>query len=200
MKRIFHLLLICLAIPMHATLWEELFEIHKQIISPTTYQMIRAQYTAVLENNAPVIAEPRITSIAIIECDEELVDIAQKAHPRISVMSDQDLLLAHECEKDIDQRSPRHSFVRKSIYESLEHMIAELDRLAPYFGYESGELCIKLFEGLRDLETQKIVFDKCLHNIMQQNPSLSYDEATEKRANGFLLISTMCQLILPVRL
>jgi D-alanyl-D-alanine dipeptidase len=142
--------------------------------------LVSAQLQSFTEHNCPAIADQRIIQIPIIECGEELIDLSQECHPRISVMNEQDLILAHECIDDIDQRSPSHTFVRKSVYDALIKMLDQLDRLAPHFGYESGELCIKLFEGLRDLETQKIVFDKCLHGIMQNNPSLSYEKAYQE--------------------
>jgi D-alanyl-D-alanine dipeptidase len=142
----------------------------------STYTIILKQYSSSIFY-PPTIADRCITCIPLHDCGEELIDIATIKHARISVMNDDDILLAHEREDDIDYRSPKHSFVRKSVYLALEHMILELDRLAPHFGYEPGELCIRLFEGLRDLETQKILFDGCLLKIRQQNPSLSYSEA-----------------------
>lgn len=160
--------------------WFDLLESHKYLMQPKTFALLSEQYISFTNNDCPAIADQRITCIPMIECEEELIDVSQQQNPRIKVMNDQDLLLAHESVGDIDQRSPRHMFMRKSVYEALLKMVDELDRLAPSFGYESDELCIKLFEGLRDLETQKILFDSKLQSMRENNPSISYEEAYQE--------------------
>ncbi len=157
--------------------WLHLFERHKNHISPHTFYLVLEQYQSFKRNDCPTIADPKIIKIPIIECGEELIDVSKANHPRISVMNEEELILAHQCPEDIDPRSSGHIFVRKSVYKSFVRMLDELDRLSPLFEYEAGDLCIKVFEGLRDLETQKILFDKCLHSIMQKNSSLTYAQA-----------------------
>lgn len=49
--------------------------------------------------------------------------------------------------------------VRKSLYEALKELINNLDNLAEEFGLKKGEIEIGVFEGLRDLSSQKILFD-----------------------------------------
>lgn len=139
--------------------------------------LISRQHQAALQNQIVRIADTCVKQIPIIENHEELIDIAKSTHPRISIMSEAELLLAHDAPGDIDPRSTRYSLVRKSVYEALERMIDELDTLAPEFGYKKGSLQIKLFEGLRDLAMQKHLFDEKMASILKENPTMSEQDA-----------------------
>ena len=46
----------------------------------------------------------------------------------------------------------------------------KLDELAPYFGYQMDQISICVFEGLRDLATQKMLFDNKAEEIAEQHP------------------------------
>jgi D-alanyl-D-alanine dipeptidase len=56
-------------------------------------------------------------------------------------------------------------------------MIVYLDNLSEYFGYEKGSLIIHVFEGLRDIKTQKKLFDEKFNTILKNNCNLSQEEA-----------------------
>lgn len=160
-----------------STGWDELLALHLATYDEATSDLIQKQYQAALTNRIPRIADTCIKQIPIIENHEELIDIVSSNNSRISIMSEQELLLAHDFPGDIDPRSTRYSLVRKSVYQALERIIIELDKLAPEFGYKKGCLQIKLFEGLRDLAMQKQLFDEKMASILQQNPTLSEQDA-----------------------
>ncbi|MBJ7449842.1 MAG: D-alanyl-D-alanine carboxypeptidase family protein, partial [Parachlamydiales bacterium] len=50
------------------------------------------------------------------------------------------------------------------------------------FGYEHGQVDILVFEGMRDLGTQKMLFEKKLDEILLLNPDLSFEMAEEETA------------------
>jgi len=143
----------------------------------STYELLTTQLQSFMSGQAPAIADQRIKQIPIRENNDPVVDIATLSHPRISVMTDSDCLLAHESVSDIDPRSPGHSKARAGVYQALVRMLNVLDELAPAFGYEAGMLEIKLFEGLRDLATQKKLFDAKLAKVLAAHPKMTQQEA-----------------------
>ena len=70
--------------------------------------------------------------------------------------------------------------VRQSVFDALVRMIAELDTLAPSFNFKAGDLEIRLFEGLRDMATQKELFETTMTEIMKSNPTMSPEEAYQE--------------------
>jgi D-alanyl-D-alanine dipeptidase len=60
--------------------------------------------------------------------------------------------------------------VRASVFNALVNAVDELDKLAGAFGYKKGALRIMLFEGLRDLRTQKELFDTKQAALRAQHP------------------------------
>jgi len=160
--------------------WRDQFEIYKHTIDEAPYQLLLRQYTCFSESAAPFIADDVIKSIPIIESGEPLISIDELAHPRIWALEGERLYLAHDAPEDIDPRGQLHGHVRASVADALVRMIAALDRCAPAFGYDPGELEIALFEGLRDLGTQKELFDTKMAAIMAADPTLSYEEAYRK--------------------
>lgn len=159
-----------------AVSWTELLSV-RLTADDKASDLIKRQHQSALDNCIPRIADAYIKQIPIKENHEELVDIATCGNLRISIMSEAELLLAHDFPGDIDPRSPRYSLVRKSVYEALERMIDELDVLAPEFGYKKGCLQIKLFEGLRDLAMQKQLFDEKMASILKEHPGISQQDA-----------------------
>ncbi len=160
--------------------WENLLQDNRKLMGEETYQLINKQYKEFISGKSPAIANPLIKEIEIIECGEPLVDIKSVNNARIGVMEDDLLLKAHSCKEDIDPRGEKYSFVRKSVYDALCRMVKELDNLAPSFGYEVHELQIKLFEGLRDLSTQKQLFDFKLEELRKKNPELTEEQLYEE--------------------
>jgi D-alanyl-D-alanine dipeptidase len=176
MKKIFILSALFSSLQMAAASWQELINQYRPIMGEETYQLIQKQYQAYREGQAPAIADARIKQIAIVECGEGCVDVNAANNARLSVMYDDMLIKAHESPEDIDPRSAGHSQVRKGVYDCLLSMIDELDRLAPAFDFEVGDLQVILFEGLRDIATQKELFDSKMIAIQQKNPHMSQEE------------------------
>ncbi len=179
-KLILSLFLSVNALISSAINWESLLQDYKRVMDQETYQIVTNQYNAFVSKQAPIISDHVIKQIPINECGEELVDLETINQPRITVMKDNDLLLAYSCPEDIDPRSLRHSQVRKGVFNRLVRMIDEVDCCAPFFGYESGDLEIKLFEGLRDIATQKELFNVKMNAIMQANPNMTEQKVYEE--------------------
>ena len=160
--------------------WLEMLNEHRCNIKESTYQFLMKQYQDYAQGKAPKIADPIIKQIPIIENNENLVDIARMNHARISIMNDDQCLLAHQFSGDIDPRSAGYSKMRASVFKALKNMIKQLDLLAPEFGYQAGMLEIKLFEGLRDLAIQKQLFDEKMKKFMEENPTMTQQQAYDE--------------------
>ena len=156
--------------------WSDMLDIYRVPMGESTYKIIKKQYDGFLQGSAPAIADTCIKQISIVENNEPLVDLSHINNPRLSVMSESELLLAHESLDDIDSRSARYSLMRRGVFEALLRMVDEIDTLAPLFGYEAGALEIRLFEGLRDIATQKELFDNKMAELAKVNISLSETE------------------------
>ena len=109
----------------------------------------------------PHIADDVIKEIPIIECDESFCDIRSIENPRITMLN--------------EPASPfqEASLMRVSVFRCLEEMVENLDALAPGFGYTPGKVSIRVYEGLRSLDTQKALFEK----KVAEYPELSREEA-----------------------
>jgi len=181
---------------LHAQDWMARLEKYKPIIENQTFDqedenkeaedkkhaeafaIISRQCQTFLEGSAPAIAAPQVKSIPIIECQDPIVNLYDMKHPRVIVMAEQEMLLkAHAHPDDIDPRADSHPCMRKKVFEILLQMIIELDILAVHFGYETGDLDIYLFEGWRDLDTQKLLFDRKMAQIREANPDFTEEQA-----------------------
>lgn len=125
----------------------------------------------------PKIAHPIIKSIPITESNEPLIDIIEAKHPRIKMLP----------QPKIPFESPDHhsgfecaSKVRLSVFNQLKKMLSQLDKLAPHFGYKSGQLTIKVFEGLRDLNVQEQLFNEQQEKIRKANPRMSDEDVFQE--------------------
>jgi D-alanyl-D-alanine dipeptidase len=177
-------ILLTMSCSMFGASWNELLEQYCEAVDANTYDLIKAQYQAFNGGKAPKIADECVKQIPIVKHDHivasgidrrgaKLVDVTSVTGARISVMTDAEAILAHVPGDSIDPRSPRHSEMRASVFEALVRMVQALDELAPFFGYETNSLEIKLFEGLRDLATQKELFDAMFAQIQRKYPEMS---------------------------
>jgi len=169
-------------LPICAAEWPTLLQQYRAAIGEETYTLLSRQLSAYTKGTAPAIAVPSIKEIPIQECGEALVDVNAAENSRIRTMEGEELLQAHEFPEDIDPRASTHGMVRQGVFDALGRMIDELDKLAPQFGYTAGELEIRLFEGLRDLETQKQLFDDLMEEIKTKNPHLTEQEVYQETA------------------
>lgn len=153
--------------------WDQLIVGKKDAISEKTYTLITKQYEAVILGSAPKVVDACIKSIPILEAGELLVDVNTMQNKRITMLPNPYSAFASP---DCNSGLPSASKIRKTVFEKLEQMLLELDRLAPFFGYESGQIDIKVFEGLRDIATQEMLFNNKVQEIKSANAQLTNEE------------------------
>lgn len=156
------------------TSWSILLENIRPHLTNATYQIIIQQSQAMEAVNAPKVADPCIKCIPIVETGELLVDVNAMHNKRISMLPNPDSSFASP---DCNSGLPSASKIRKTVFDKLEQMLLELDRLAPLFGYEAGQIDIKVFEGLRDIATQEMLFNNKVQEIKAANAQLTHEEA-----------------------
>lgn len=168
------ILLLTISTTLIAQTWQELLtREYAPLLQNPSCQLIEAQYIKFQEGHSPAVAWDCIKSINIIECGEPLINIREIGNPRISMMPDP--VMPFE-DAIYNSGMPGASFVRASLFEHLVRMVHYLDTLAPVFGYKSGQIDIKVFEGLRDLQTQQKLFDNKKSEIQQMHPEMSEEE------------------------
>ena len=173
-------LLICLVglqANIFAMNWNEVLERHNELLS--NKNIVVKQYEAVSKSEAPAIVDSRIKGIPICENYEELIDLRLLKVERISMMPQPN----NPFEGPVfNSGLPNASKMRASVFLKLQGMMDQLDKLAIDFGYEPGQVDILVFEGLRDLGTQKMLFDKKLEEILLLNPDMSFEAAEKETA------------------
>jgi len=158
---------------MHAKTWDDIFK----AFDPRS-EVIEEQYKAHVAQQLLPIAHHAIRSVPIVDNNERLVDIRNTKHPRISMLPnapDGQPFAGPQYNAGFEHSSK----MRHTLWVSLVKMIKHLDGLSPSCGYQPGSLSIKVFEGLRDLESQQKLFDNKLAEIKKQNPSMT-DEAADR--------------------
>lgn len=162
---------------VQALTWEELFKQKEALFEQyPKLAIIKRQHAAYKSGNAPAIAHPDIKTIPIEECGEALVDVryTQQEFPRISMMPDPAKPFeSDECNSGL----PSASKMRAGVYQSLSEMIVWLDTFSGEFGHKEGQVDIKVFEGLRDLNTQAMLFNNKKKEIMAANPEMTDQQA-----------------------
>ena len=131
------------------------------------------QFEEFKANNAPAIADARIKAIPIVENHEPLVDVRAINHKRIYMLSDPATPFASP---DHNAGFKSSSMMRASVFEKLQNMLTCLDALTPHFGYRPGEIDIVVFEGLRDILTQKTLFQNKRAEIQRERTDLNDEE------------------------
>lgn len=148
---------------------------HEKLL--TEHSIILRQWRSFCESDAPTIVDPRIKGISIVENEEPVVDLEICRLERLSMMPKPKKPFEGPL---FSSRLPNASKMRKSVFFKLEDMVYHLDAIAADFGYEKGQMNILVFEGLRDLRVQKMLFEKKLKEIMLSNPSMSMEEAEKE--------------------
>ena len=169
--------LIGLQASVFAINWNEILESHVELLSDKS--IVIRQYEAVSKSEAPTIVDSRIKEIPICESYEELIDLRLLNVERISMMPQPKSPFEGPV---FNSGLPNASKMRASVFLKLQGMIDQLDKLAIGFGYEPGQVDILVFEGLRDLGTQKMLFDKKLEEILLLNPDMSFEMAEKETA------------------
>lgn len=168
-------------IAIDAESWLTIFTTVPVIVEDADLKVILEQYEQVANKSAPSIADQRIKSIPIIECGEQLIDIRAVSHSRISMLADGSSNKSFEA-PHLNSGLPNASKIRADVYHRLEKMVAYLDLYAELFGYEPGEISIKVFEGLRDLATQTQLFQAKVQEIQLAYPQYTAAQAENEAA------------------
>jgi D-alanyl-D-alanine dipeptidase len=148
--------------------WGDVFD-HYQSLLPEE-SLVQTQYRTFVSAECFTIAGLRIREIPICENGEKLVDLRQVGSKRIQMMPDPQRPFEHpNCNSGL----PNGSKLRRGIFAKLEKVVEYLDALAPNFGYKPGQISIRVFEGLRDLGTQQMLFEQKLQEIQLARPEFS---------------------------
>jgi D-alanyl-D-alanine dipeptidase len=120
----------------------------------------------IFNNNYVLIADQKVTRIEIIESNEEIIDL-KKTNDILYDISDKNMI------------DTEYTIIRKSVYK----MLLKADELAKKYGFR-----ICLFEGLRDINRQKMLFDNAYNRIKIENPDFN-----EKK-----VFDETCKIVSPV--
>jgi D-alanyl-D-alanine dipeptidase len=158
-------------------LWEELLKKYPQ------ETILKEQLNSFVAGTSPTIAAPIIKRIPIQECNQELVDISviqtKNPHSRISMMPNPPNNQPFSG-TDYNAGLLHSGKIRQGMFERLMRMVDQLDKLAEDFGYKPGHIDIKVFEGLRDLPTQAMIFNNKAVEIAQKNPTWSKEQVEKE--------------------
>lgn len=157
--------------------WHEILENHKELLPENS--VVSMQYGSFCKSEAPAIVDPRIKEIPICENYEELIDLSLLGIKRISMMPQPKIPFEGPT---FNSGLPSASKMRASVFLKLQKMIDELDKAAIDFGYEPRQVDILVFEGLRDLSTQKMLFEKKLEEVLRLNPDMNLEMAEKETA------------------
>lgn len=153
--------------------WPLIIEKYVCLLNDQQTMILKEQYQAFVDQQLPSIVHKNIKSIPIYDCGESLIDIKEQLHDRIVMLADPIVPFASpDCNSGFDASSK----VRASLYQKLVELVVMLDSIASNFGYQPGEVSIRVFEGLRDILTQKILFDNKFQEIASLYPELSEQE------------------------
>lgn len=161
---------------LHAELsWQGLFQERQADLSESYYAILKQQYATFLANTALTIADPIIRDIPLIENNERLIDVNEMKHPRIAMLPNHptNQIFAGP---DYNSGLQSASKMRASVWNKLEMLVIGLDALAEQFGYQAGTVDVRVFEGLRDVKTQQMLFYNKVEEIRKDNPSLGEEE------------------------
>ncbi len=169
--------LLGLQVSVFAMNWNEVLENHKELLDDKS--IVLRQFEAFRKSDALTIVDPKIKEIYIFENHEELVDLRLLSLERIFMMPQPKNPFEGP---SFNSGLPNASKMRSSVFFKLQGMVDQLDNLAVDFGYERSQIAILVFEGLRDLDTQKMLFEKKLEEIFVLNPDMSLEMAEKETA------------------
>lgn len=155
-----------------ATSWDQLILSHNELLGDRS--IVSKQYHAYVAHQSPTIADPQIKAIPIVENEEDLIDLKEIGTTRLQMMPAPQVPFEQPF---FNSGLPSNSKMRVGLYLKLEEMIGSLDLLSTTFGYEPGQICILVFDALRDLNTQSMLFQKKFEEISTLNPHFTEKEA-----------------------
>lgn len=159
-----------------AKTWAEILKEKELILkNDNSYKIICEQCLAFINKAAPTIANPIIKNINIIENNEKLVDANDIQNSFIYMMPDAPVNKPFY-DSIYNSGLPSASKMRLTVWNKLEKTLFYLNELAELFNYKPGRISIKIFEALRDLKTQEILFKNKFNEIKLNNALLNDEE------------------------
>ncbi len=150
--------------------WSNLFQQKSYLLEKYNCQLLVKQFEFFKSNTTPTIADSRIKSIPIVENGEDIIDIKVENHPRIFMLSNPKQPFAlPECNSGFICASK----MRVTVFEKLKRMLNYLDLLASEFGYTAGTVHIAIFEALRDIKIQEVLFNQKREEIKLAHPQFT---------------------------
>lgn len=156
--------------------WENLLE---EYTSGVERDFLKRQYNAFKNHTSPKVADPIIRQIPIEEGGEEVVNLKILGFNRLQMLPDAPNPGVFQG-PEFNAGTPRASWVRQSLFYKLKEWLEELDRRAPSFGYKQGKLCLKVFEGIRDIKFQERLFETQVAKTLGKNPTYNREEAEQE--------------------
>lgn len=155
--------------------WEDVLK-ERELCFYEANEIVQEQYLSYKEGKLPKIADSTIKEIPIVDNGEALIDIRNFGSDRIQLLPDppkSEFFYGSEYNAGF----PHSGKIRQSVSMKLERLQESLDIMAEEFGFEKGKIIIKVFEGLRDLESQRFLYKRKMKEIMESNSSLTKGEA-----------------------
>jgi D-alanyl-D-alanine dipeptidase len=117
-------------------------------------------------NDYSLIASSKVKSIPIIESNEKIIDLRETKDILYDI-------------SDPNMINTEYTYIRESVYKKL----LTADKIAMEYGFR-----ICLFEGLRDIKRQKILFENAYNRLKSENPTFSDKE----------IFDETCKIVSPV--
>lgn len=157
--------------------WDEVLENYKEFLSDKG--VVLRQYEAFCKSDVPTMGDSRMKEIPIFENNEKLVDLRLLSFERISMMPQPKNPFEGP---SFNSGLPNASKMREAVFFRLQTMVEQLDKIATDFEYEPGQIDVLVFEGLRDLSVQNMIYENKLEEILLLNPDMSIELAEKETA------------------
>ena len=129
----------------------------------------------------PTHYDKRVVEIKVVdEGDEDLVNLfsLEKSDSRIRMLPTPEIPLSNE---NMNAGFHCSYLIRKGLYLRLKILVSALDLIND----NKRKISVLVFEGLRDLQTQKALFETCFNEFSEKYPDLSSIEV-RKLAEKFV--------------
>ncbi len=181
------LIISCLSIVpslAQATKWQQILERYSSVMTVQEKEFFTHVQKRFAAGEVPVIAAPEIIQIPIIESGDGLIDLKKQFLSRIEMLPDPEngQLYASPTR---NAGHPNASKIRCTLFDCLALMLCKLDDLAGAFDRTPGYIAIKVFEGLRDINLQRQLFNGKVQQIQAAMPGISQEDA-QKEASKWI--------------
>lgn len=132
--------------------------------------LLQRQQSDLVQGKAPIFKDPRILSIPVRGCNEDKVDIRtmHEYHDKIRMLPDPSIPFESD---HFNAGFNCSSLVRKGLWDRLLGLSDNLRMTKP-----DENIVILVFEGMRDSETQRKLFNGFLDQFRESHSHLNDDE------------------------